>query len=46
MASKKPRMNAALRRFIQRLVDELRPERIVLFGSRARGDEKETSDYD
>jgi len=46
MASKKPRMNAALRRFIQRLVDELRPERVILFGSRARGDDKETSDYD
>jgi predicted nucleotidyltransferase len=31
---------------VRRLVDELRPERIYLFGSRARGDATEDSDYD
>ncbi|MGI8551128.1 MAG: nucleotidyltransferase domain-containing protein, partial [Dehalococcoidia bacterium] len=36
------RLNEAVRR----LVEVLRPERIYLFGSRARGDAKEDSDYD
>ncbi len=31
---------------VARLVAELRPERIYLFGSRARGDAAEDSDYD
>jgi polymorphic toxin system nucleotidyltransferase-like protein len=31
---------------VQRLVDALRPEQIYLFGSRARGDNQEDSDYD
>lgn len=31
---------------VRRLVAELRPERIYLFGSRARGDATEDSDYD
>lgn len=31
---------------VQRLVAELRPERIYLFGSRARGDATAESDYD
>ncbi len=31
---------------VTRLVAELRPERIYLFGSRARGDAAEDSDYD
>ena len=31
---------------VRRLVDALRPERIYLFGSRARGDSGEDSDYD
>jgi predicted nucleotidyltransferase len=31
---------------VRRLVEELRPERVYLFGSRARGDATEDSDYD
>lgn len=31
---------------VRRLVDALRPEQIFLFGSRARGDNQEDSDYD
>lgn len=31
---------------VERLVDELRPDRIYLFGSRARGEEGGDSDYD
>ena len=31
---------------IRRLVDHFQPERIYLFGSRARGDAREDSDYD
>ncbi len=31
---------------VRRLVDAMRPERIYLFGSRARGDHREDSDYD
>ncbi|MCC7106625.1 MAG: nucleotidyltransferase domain-containing protein [Chloroflexi bacterium] len=37
---------ALLREAVERLVKELRPERIYLFGSRARGDWREDSDYD
>lgn len=32
--------------FVRRLVDALRPERIYLFGSRARGEGGPDSDYD
>jgi len=31
---------------VRRLIERLRPERIHLFGSRARGDAREDSDYD
>ena len=31
---------------VRRLVDTLAPERVYLFGSRARGDAREDSDYD
>ena len=31
---------------VRRLVDAFRPEQIYLFGSRARGDSREDSDYD
>jgi uncharacterized protein len=31
---------------VQRIVAELQPEKIILFGSRARGDARENSDYD
>ena len=36
----------ALNEAVQRLVDALHPERIYLFGSQARGDATEESDYD
>ncbi|MBI4320908.1 MAG: nucleotidyltransferase domain-containing protein [Chloroflexi bacterium] len=35
-----------LAEIVRRLVDEFRPERIYLFGSRARGDATPDSDYD
>jgi predicted nucleotidyltransferase len=35
-----------LAEMVNRLVAELRPERIYLFGSRARGDSRPDSDYD
>jgi len=34
------------RRFVRRLKRELHAARIILFGSRARGDHRPTSDYD
>jgi uncharacterized protein len=37
---------SALSRAIARLVDELDPQAIWLFGSRARGDNRPDSDYD
>lgn len=39
-------MSPAFHRFLARLVRALRPERVVLFGSRARGDHRANSDYD
>ena len=41
-----PGEEAALEELIQRLVEALGPERIYLFGSRARGEERPDSDYD
>ena len=38
--------DSALREIIRRLVDAYRPERIYLFGSKARGDQGPDSDYD
>jgi predicted nucleotidyltransferase len=35
-----------LQEIVERLVDALHPERIYLFGSRARGDARPDSDYD
>ncbi len=35
-----------LRRIVEVIVREIDPDRIILFGSRARGDYKEDSDYD
>jgi predicted nucleotidyltransferase len=35
-----------LRTIVQRLVDAVHPDRIVLFGSRARGEARPDSDYD
>jgi len=39
-------MSEALRLAIQVLVEAAHPERIILFGSHARGDAGEDSDYD
>lgn len=39
-------MSPELHAFLERLERELRPERVFLFGSRARGDHRTTSDYD
>ena len=35
-----------LRRIVEVIVREIDPDRIILFGSRARGDYKDDSDYD
>ena len=35
-----------LNEIIDRILQVMTPEKIILFGSRARGDQKETSDYD
>ena len=35
-----------LKRIVEIIVKELEPDKIILFGSRARGDYKEGSDYD
>ena len=37
---------AVLDRMVQAIVDEVDPEQIILFGSRARGDQREGSDID
>ena len=41
-----PTENAVLGEAVQRLVEVLRPERIYLFGSQARGNARADSDYD
>ena len=38
--------DALLDRMVQAIVDEVDPEQVILFGSRARGDEHESSDID
>ncbi len=38
--------DTALKEMVRRLVDELHPEAIYLYGSRARGKAAEDSDYD
>jgi predicted nucleotidyltransferase len=38
--------DTVLREIVERLVASLHPERIYLFGSRARGDASDDSDYD
>ncbi|MCY3969822.1 MAG: nucleotidyltransferase domain-containing protein [Acidobacteria bacterium] len=37
---------AVLDRMVRAIVDEVDPEQIILFGSRARGDQREDSDID
>ena len=39
-------MSPQFRRFLSRLKRDLEPERVILFGSRARGDNRADSDYD
>lgn len=41
-----PIAEPALQEMVRRLKERLRPERIYLFGSRARGDASADSDYD
>ena len=41
-----PVTDAVLDRMVQAIVDEVDPEQVILFGSRARGDEHESSDID
>jgi HEPN domain-containing protein/predicted nucleotidyltransferase len=45
-ASRKPVQNPRVETLVQRLVHEFQPVYIYLFGSRARGDETDDSDYD
>jgi hypothetical protein len=39
-------LSPQFRQFLGRLVRALQPERVILFGSRARGEHRATSDYD
>ncbi len=41
-----PVTDTLLDRMVQAIVDEVDPEQVILFGSRARGDEREVSDVD
>ena len=41
-----PVTDGLLGAMVQAIVDEVDPERVVLFGSRGRGDERESSDVD
>lgn len=46
MAQRTEMQNEILEQITARILSEMRPWRVVLFGSRARGDAKECSDYD
>jgi len=46
MVSKSAAVNRAFHRFLARLERTIRPERVILFGTRARGDHRGTSDFD
>lgn len=39
-------MDKTLQEIIRRIVDDVDPDKIILFGSRAKGKSKEKSDYD
>ena len=41
-----PITDALLGEMVQAIVDEVDPEQVLLFGSRARGEERESSDVD
>jgi predicted nucleotidyltransferase len=45
-AALEPTKDPALAEIVRRLVEAFRPDRVYLFGSRARGDEGQDSDYD
>ncbi len=36
----------SIKNIITRIIQEIRPDEIILFGSRARGDHRENSDFD
>ena len=38
--------DSVVRDIVRRIVDTAQPERVILFGSRARGDARPNSDYD
>jgi predicted nucleotidyltransferase len=40
------KLDQAIRAMVRRIVDEFDPDRIILFGSRARGDARPDSDVD
>ena len=46
IASREPVTDALLNRMVQAIVGEVDPEQVILFGSRGRGDEHESSDID
>jgi len=46
MVSKSSSMNGGFRKFLARLVRDMAPDRVILFGSRARGEHRARSDYD
>jgi hypothetical protein len=46
LVSNQAKMKAGFRRFLSRMTRDLRPSRVILFGSRARGNSRPTSDYD
>ena len=41
-----PITDALIGEMVQAIVDEVDPEQVILFGSRARGDDEERSDVD
>lgn len=45
-ASRRSVQDPRVETLVQRLVQEFRPDYVYLFGSRARGDERDDSDYD
>jgi len=46
MDKSKTTSTQTLEEMVIRLVEHFHPQRLILFGSRARGDEKEGSDFD
>jgi predicted nucleotidyltransferase len=46
MNKSKTTSTQTLEEMVVRLVEHFHPQRLILFGSRARGDEKEGSDFD